>query len=70
MAIKINLSIFKKFVRSGAIGGVILLFCVIISLLLANSSWGAGFERLLLKEIGPVVPIQLRYSVIQWINMA
>lgn len=68
MAIRINLNIFKKFVRSGAIGGVMLLFCVIISLLVANSSWGAGFERLLLKEIGFASPIQLRYSVLQWIN--
>ena len=65
----INLAIFKEFVRSGQIGGIILMFCVIISLIIANSPLGAPFHDLLNRKIGYQSPsLDLRYSVELWIN--
>jgi len=69
MAGKINLTVFKKFFRSGATGGVLLLFCVLISLIIANTSWRDGFQNLLNTEIGFSNSwIQLRYTALLWIN--
>lgn len=67
-----NSSIFepiKKFVKSGSFGGVLLLSCVVISLLLANSALGPAFERLLNTELGfNTASVHLRYSIVLWIN--
>ncbi|HYK75931.1 MAG TPA: Na+/H+ antiporter NhaA [Daejeonella sp.] len=69
MAKKINLQPFRDFFRSEQIGGVILIFCVLISLLVANSAWGKGFESLLQQQLGYAgANIQLKYSVSLWIN--
>ena len=69
MAKLINLHSFKKFFQSGSTGGIILIICVIISLIIANSGAGPAFERLLATEIGgDISGIQLRYPVILWIN--
>ncbi|EOR96138.1 Na+/H+ antiporter NhaA type [Arcticibacter svalbardensis MN12-7] len=66
---KINLDTFKEFLRSGQIGGVILLISVVISLLIANSSLFEGFASLLHYEIGFNTPnIELKYSTELWIN--
>ncbi|SEL09949.1 Na+/H+ antiporter NhaA [Parapedobacter koreensis] len=65
----INLRPFREFLRSGSAGGIILLFCVIISLLVANSPLGAHFERFLASEWGVhTEQLHLRYSVLLWIN--
>jgi len=65
----INLNSFREFLRSGSIGGVILITCVLISLFIANSSFGQSFERLLATEIGiNTETIHLRYSTLLWIN--
>ncbi len=65
----INLKPFKEFLASGQIGGILLLCCVIISLLIANSNWGAGFESFLNFEWGyQSNHVQLRYSNLLWIN--
>lgn len=67
MAIHINIRSFREFFKSGTIGGIILILCVIISLVVANSSWGKAFEGLLATEIGTDVA-GLKYPVLLWIN--
>jgi NhaA family Na+:H+ antiporter len=63
---KINLSVFRNFLSSGMAGGVLLMACVIISLLIANSPLGPGFEDFLEVQLGPA-PF-LRYSLLMWVN--
>lgn len=66
---KINLKSFKEFLKSGSIGGIILIACVIVSLLIANSSIGIDFEKLLETEVGfRSESLHLRYSILMWIN--
>lgn len=65
----INLRPFQEFLKSGSAGGIILLFCVVISLLIANSHWGTYFEQILATEWGVNTPqLHLRYSLLLWIN--
>ncbi|WP_411274692.1 Na+/H+ antiporter NhaA [Daejeonella sp.] len=65
----INLKTFRNFFRSKQIGGIILLFCVVISLIIANSSLGKKFEDFLSLVIGYSGKIfSLEYSVSAWIN--
>lgn len=65
----INLRPFREFLKSGSAGGVILLACVVVSLLMANSPLGIHFERVLSIELGvDTEQLQLRYSVLLWIN--
>lgn len=65
----INLRPFKEFLKSGSAGGVILLFCVIISLIIANSPLGVTFQNLLDYQMGRNFgSVELRYPVIAWIN--
>jgi NhaA family Na+:H+ antiporter len=69
MAQAINLKPFKDFLKSEQIGGVILIICVIVSLIIANSNSGAAFENLLSKKIGfSSLAIPLEFSVSLWIN--
>jgi len=69
MANLINLNSFKKFTQSETSGGIILIFCVIISLIIANSSLGPQFAGLLDTVIGfKTSNIDLEYSVASWIN--
>jgi NhaA family Na+:H+ antiporter len=69
MAANINLKPFTEFLKSGSLGGVILIACVIISLLIANSPLGDGFESLLQTQIGfDTQTVHLRYPVLLWIN--
>jgi NhaA family Na+:H+ antiporter len=69
MAKLINLKPFKEFLQSGSAGGVILIICVIISLIIANTGAGPGFEALLSKELGfNFDHVHLRYSALIWIN--
>lgn len=43
--------------------------CLVVSLIIANSPLGPGFERLLAQKIGyESEALQLRYSVLVWIN--
>ncbi|WP_312389066.1 Na+/H+ antiporter NhaA [Chryseobacterium sp.] len=63
-----NLSIyFKKFFSNSQSSGIILIFCVLISLLIANSAAAEGFQNILDKEIGTYF-FHLNYSVSTWIN--
>ena len=69
MAIPVSIRAFKEFFRSNSAGGIILIICVIISLIVANSSLGAGFEKLLAQNIGIKNNyFDLQYSILNWIN--
>ncbi|HWV31555.1 MAG TPA: Na+/H+ antiporter NhaA [Dyadobacter sp.] len=69
MAKIINLKPFKEFVQSESLGGVILIICVVISLVIANSSLANGLENLLNTELGfRTESIHLRYPALLWIN--
>jgi NhaA family Na+:H+ antiporter len=69
MANKINLSAFKNFFHSGKVGGILLLTCVIISLLIANSAAKDNFSSFLTRQIGPSIgTIKLSYSISAWVN--
>lgn len=69
MANLINLKPFRDFFKSGQISGIILMSCVILSLLIANSSFGEGFQNLLTSNIGYSSPsLKLEYPVSLWIN--
>lgn len=58
---------FKNFFSSNQSSGVILIFCVITSLIIANTSAAASFQTFLDKEIGTDV-FHLQYPVSIWIN--
>jgi len=65
----INLRPFKDFFRSGQIGGIILIVCVVLSLIIANSGWNEGFNKLLNTKLGyESDSLSLRYSIALWIN--
>ncbi len=65
----INLKAFAKFLKSGEIGGFLLLFAVVVSLIIANSPWGDEFGSVLSYEAGVHTEnIHLKYSVSNWIN--
>ncbi|MHA6697657.1 Na+/H+ antiporter NhaA [Chryseobacterium sp. A321] len=52
---------FKNFLQHNQSSGILLLFCVFLSLMIANSSLGPAFEDLLNYQLGP-------YSISMWIN--
>ncbi len=52
---------FQKFFQSSQSSGILLLSCVVISLLIANSSVGSAFGSILQQQLGP-------YSTAVWIN--
>lgn len=69
MAKMINLKPFREFVQSESLGGLILIICVIVSLIIANSSLAGAFENLLATELGfHTESIHLRYPALLWIN--
>ena len=69
MAKKINLSLFKKFFHSNKVGGIILLICVLISLIVANSSQKDNFSSFLMQNLGFTIGnFALSYSLSAWIN--
>lgn len=65
----INFSSFKDFFTSKSAGGAILLVCVVISLIIANSGASNLFSDLLLTELGwSFGSVNLRYPLLLWIN--
>ncbi|ACU07987.1 Na+/H+ antiporter NhaA type [Flavobacteriaceae bacterium 3519-10] len=58
---------FKKFLHSSQSSGILLICCVAVSLLIANSALAEGFQNILNKEIGTDV-FGLNYPVSIWIN--
>lgn len=65
----INLTVFKQFFRSSSAGGILLIFCVIFSLIIANSAIAESFANFLNLELGfNTAYLHLRYPLILWIN--
>lgn len=65
----INLNVFKDFFKSSNAGGILLFICVIISLIIANTSLGSSLQTLLDWELGyESTAIHLKYSMLLWIN--
>lgn len=65
----INLNAFKNFLKSSNAGGALLFICVVISMIIANTSLGPGLENLLNKQLGfETETIHLRYPILMWIN--
>lgn len=58
---------FHNFFHSSQSSGILLMICVIISLLVANSSWGEAFQNFLDKEVGTNM-FHLKYPISIWIN--
>lgn len=54
-------SIFKDFVNSEKAGGIVLVACTILSLVLANSSWGDTYTAIWQRDMGG-------HTVAHWIN--
>jgi len=65
----INPKVFTHFFKSSSAGGIVLLLCVAISLLIANSSLAEGFTEILNTEVGyNTGNVNLRYPILLWIN--
>lgn len=69
MAKLINLKIFPRFFQSSSAGGILLLFCVAISLAIANTGLADDFSNFLNIQLGfENDSIHLRYPILLWIN--
>lgn len=69
MAKLINLKSFKAFLASSTGGGVILISCVTLALIIANTAFGPTLLNFLDTNIGfENSSIQLKYSIKQWID--
>ncbi|TGD59901.1 Na+/H+ antiporter NhaA [Flavobacterium humi] len=69
MAKLINTKIWKEFSESGTLGGILLFLCLILSLIIANTSLGESFNDFLSTEIGfHSEKLHLNYSISLWIN--
>lgn len=69
MTKRIGLKTFIDFLRSASGGGILLLFCVVVSLAIANSPFVRAFNHLLSTEFGVnTTNITLRYPLLTWIN--
>lgn len=58
---------FRKFFHSSQSSGILLIFCVVISLMIANSSFGNSFRDILNFSFG-FENLHLKYSLSVWIN--
>ena len=59
----------KQFFEADSASGITLLVFLIISLIIANSPLGPGFESLLAQQIGfNTAQVHLKYPVLLWIN--
>lgn len=69
MGTSFNINAFKNFFNSTSTSGMILFACLILSLVIANSPLGAGFNTFLETQIGyENSVIHLRYPIALWIN--
>lgn len=65
----INLKVFKEFVKSSNFGGLLLFLCVILSLIIANTSLSENLQNILDYKFGIENDyLHLNYSTSMWIN--
>lgn len=63
------LSPFERFLRGATAGGVVLILCTVLTLVIANSSWGTGFAQLWQLPLTlSLADFHLTLSLHQWIN--
>ena len=61
--------LFRLFFESEKVGGVLLLLCTILSLIIANSGWGNAYTEFWHIKINlSFAGLHLNYSIEQWIN--
>ncbi len=66
---EISNKVYKKFIQTESKAGIILIFCVIVSIIIANSSLGSYFNNLLNLKLGiETNGIDLNFSSLSWIN--
>ncbi|MFC5284703.1 Na+/H+ antiporter NhaA [Pedobacter alpinus] len=66
---KLSTKIYKKFIETESKAGIILIICVLVSIMIANSSLGYYFNEFLNTKLGfELNGIDLRYSSLSWIN--
>jgi NhaA family Na+:H+ antiporter len=66
---KFNVKVFRDFFSSSSSGGILLIFCVLVSLVIANTGYGANYIQFLNKEIGlNSESLHLRYPILLWVN--
>lgn len=58
---------FTNFLKSSQAGGILLMICVAVSMLIANSQFAEPFQNLIDREIGSEA-LHLRYPLSVWIN--
>lgn len=58
---------FEHFFHSSKSSGILLIICVILSLLIANSEFSSDFQHLLDTKIG-LTNWDIHYSISVWIN--
>nr|WP_297308647.1 Na+/H+ antiporter NhaA [uncultured Flavobacterium sp.] len=69
MTQKINLTVFKEFLKSSNFGGAMLFACVILSLIIANSPLAETLQNILDTKLGfENNNLHLNYSILMWIN--
>lgn len=62
-------SIFTQFFKSGSAGGILLISCVIVSLIIANTNAATAFQNILDYSIGYQNSwLHLQYPILLWIN--
>lgn len=60
---------FLSFLRSEASGGIILLICAILAVIIANSPWGGAYEHSLHTPIAiGIGPFSLEMGLLHWVN--
>ncbi|WP_312189772.1 Na+/H+ antiporter NhaA, partial [Sphingobacterium sp.] len=65
----INLTVFREFLKSSFAGGIILFSCVILALIVANTSFYNVVMEFLNRQVGfESGLIHLRYSWLLWLN--
>ena len=69
MANKINYKVFRHFIRSSNFGGLLLFTCVVVSIIIANTSSGNIVQKFLAIKTGfENDSIHLNYPISIWIN--
>lgn len=69
MTNRINLTVFPKFFNSSSSAGILLLLCVALSLVIANTTLADGFANILSTRLGfETESIHLKYPLLLWIN--
>lgn len=68
LGVRVNM-IFQEFARYEASGGIIMLFCAILALVLANSPWAMSYFNFWEMKLGiSLGPLSLEKGLIKWVN--